>query len=87
MLRIPFLKDARMRLDAHFNIAWLSITNESQKINLNSFQNSYPQFIEPLYELGFGIGHQLIPLKLEFTWRLNHRSENSFVIGINSVAL
>ena len=87
MLRIPFLKDARMRLDAHFNIAWLSITNESQKINLNSFQNSFPQFIKPLYELGFSIGHQLIPLKLEFTWRLNHRSENSFVIGINSVAL
>jgi hypothetical protein len=87
MLRIPLLKDARMRLDAHFNIAWLSITEESKNINSNSFQNSFPQFIEPLYELGFGIGHQLIPLKLEFTWRLNHRNENSFVIGINSVAL
>ncbi len=87
MLRIPFLEDARMRLDVHFNVAWLSISDESKNINIKSFNNSYPQFIEPLYELGFGIGHQLIPLKLEFTCRLNHRNENSFVIGINSIAL
>ncbi len=87
MLRIPFLEDARMNLDAHLNIAWLTISEESKSLNSVSFQNSYPQFIEPLYEIGFGIGHQLIPLKLEFTWRLNHRNENSFVIGINSVAL
>ena len=87
MLRIPFLKDARMRLDAHFNVAWLSVSEDSKNINTNSFNNNYLEFIEPLYELGFGIGHQLIPLKIEFTWRLNHRNENSFVIGINSVAL
>nr|MDA3860995.1 hypothetical protein [Melioribacteraceae bacterium] len=61
-----------------FSFAWLSISEESQNLNSVSFQNSYPQFIEPLYELGFGIGHQLIPLKLEFTWRLNHREKNSF---------
>lgn len=87
LFRIPILKDARLKLDAHFNVAWLSISKESQNLNTISFQNSYPQFIEPLYEIGFGIGHQLIPLKLEFTWRLNHMDENSFVIGINSVAL
>lgn len=87
MLRIPFFKDARMRLDAHFNIAWLSISNESKKLNTDSFNNKHLEFIKPLYEFGFGIGHQLIPLKLEFTWRLNHRSENSFVFGINSIAL
>ena len=87
MLRIPLLKDARMRLDAHFNIAWLSISEESKNINVNSFNNQHLEFIEPLYEIGFGIGHQIIPLKLEFTWRLNHTNENSFVIGINSVAL
>ncbi|MCF6268758.1 MAG: DUF5686 and carboxypeptidase regulatory-like domain-containing protein [Melioribacteraceae bacterium] len=87
ILRIPLLKDARMSLDAHFNVAWLSISDESKVINKNSLNNSYREFIKPLYELGFGIGHQLIPLKLEFTWRLNHTNENSFVIGINSIAL
>jgi len=86
MLRIPFLENARLKLDAHFNIAWLSILDKTKKLNTISFQNSFPQFIEPLYEIGFGIGHQLIPLKLEFTWRLNHRNENGFVIGINSFA-
>lgn len=87
MLRIPFLKDAKMRLDAHFNVAWSSISDETKALNINSFNNIYSEFIEPLYEIGFGIGHQLIPLKLEFTWRLNHTNENSFVIGINSIGL
>jgi len=87
MLRIPILKDARLKLDAHFNIAWLSISDKSKTTNTVSFNNSYSEFIKPLYELGFGIGHQLLPLKLEFTWRLNHTNENSFVIGINSIAL
>jgi len=86
MLRIPFIENARLNLDAHFNIAWLSILEESKIANLASFQNNYPQFIKPLFEIGFGIGHQIIPLKIEFTWRLNHREENSFVIGINSFA-
>jgi hypothetical protein len=86
MLRIPFLKDSRLKLDVHFNIAWLNISDESKGLNRKSFQDSCPQFIEPLYELGFGIGHKIIPLKLEFTWRLNHTNENSFAIGINSIA-
>ena len=86
ILRIPFLKDSRLKLDAHFNIAWLNISDKSKNLNAVSFQNIYPQFIEPLYELGFGIGHQILPLKIEFTWRLNHTNENNFVIGINSVA-
>ncbi len=87
MLKIPFIKDARLRLDTHFNIAWLSVSKNSKTLNTGSYNNTYPEFIEPLFELGFGIGHILLPMKLEFTWRLNHRNENSFVIGINSVAL
>ena len=87
MLKIPLLKDARLRLDAHFNVAWLSITEDSKTLNNNFYQNNFSEFIEPLFEAGFGIGHVLIPMKLEFTWRLNHREENSFVIAINSIAL
>lgn len=87
MLKIPFLKDARLRLDVHFNVAWLSITEESKTLNSNSYQNIFNEFIKPLFEAGFGIGHVLIPMKLEFTWRLNYRDENSFVIAINSIVL
>lgn len=87
MLKIPFIKDARLRLDVHFNIAWLSVSEDSKTLNTNSYNSKFPEFIKPLFEAGFGIGHILIPMKLEFTWRLNHREENSFVIAINSVAL
>lgn len=86
-LRIPLLKDARLTLDAHLNVAWSSISKETKEMNATSFQNSYPQFTKPLYEIGFGIGHQLFPFKLEFTWRLNHRDENSFVIGLNAIMI
>jgi len=86
MLKIPLIENARLRLDVHFNIAWLSILEASKTLNSASFQNQYPQFIKPFYEIGFGIGHQLIPLKIEFTWRLNYRNENSFVVAINSFA-
>ena len=65
----------------------LSISDESKTLNTNSFQNNFNEFIEPLFEAGFGIGHVLIPMKLEFTWRLNYREENGFVIAINSIAL
>ncbi|NOX66332.1 MAG: carboxypeptidase-like regulatory domain-containing protein [Chlorobi bacterium] len=87
MLKIPFLKDASLKLDAYFNVAWLSTSDESKKLNYKSYDNIFPEFIEPLYEIGFGIGHVLLPIKLEFTWRLNHKEGNSFVIAINSVAL
>lgn len=85
MLHIPLLKDWRIKLDAHFNIALTEISQASKQLNQFSFNNIYKEFNKPLYEIGFGIGHQLIPLKIEFTWRLTHRNENSFVIGINSV--
>jgi len=87
MAKIPLLKDLQLRLDAHFNVVWLTISDDSKELNQNIFPGRMEEFIQPLFELGFGIGHILLPLKLEFTWRLNHREENSFVIAINSVAL
>ena len=87
LLRIPFIKDANLRLDAHFNVAWLSISKDSKTLNSKSYENIFPEFIEPLFEVGFGIGHVLLPMKLEFTWRLNHREAHSLVMAINSVSL
>ena len=44
-------------------------------------------FKKPFYELGFSIGHLLVPMTLEFTWKLNYRGKNNFVFGINTFAL
>ncbi len=38
----------------------------------------------PLYEIGFGVGHQLFPVRFDFGFRLNHTEEKNFRIGINT---
>ncbi len=79
-LQIPGLKDWDIILDSFFNIAYTDISDKSRSI-LN-----YPQqvFKNPFYEIGFGIGHALLPLTLEFAWKLNHKDGNNFRVSINS---
>jgi hypothetical protein len=79
-LSIPGLKDWDILLNTFINAAYTNISDESRSILVvpqNVFKN-------PFYEIGFGIGHQLIPLQVEFAWKLNHRDGNNFRIGINS---
>jgi len=83
MFNIPYLKDSRLQFTTHFNIAWSEITNDSKTILPTNFKS----FPKPFYELGFGIGHILIPLTFEFTWKLNYRGYNNFVFGINTIVL
>jgi hypothetical protein len=79
-LSIPGLKDWDIFLDSFLNGVYTDLSGGSKSIIV------VPQklFKNPLYEIGFGIGHQLIPFELVFAWRLNHRGENNFRIGINS---
>jgi hypothetical protein len=79
-LAIPGLKDWDILLNTFFNAGYTDVSNESRSVLV------VPQkvFRNPFYEIGFGIGHQLIPLQLEFAWKLNHRDSNNFRIGINS---
>jgi hypothetical protein len=79
-LAIPGLKDWDIFLDTFLNGAYTDISGGSRSILV------IPQkvFKNPLYEIGFGIGHQLIPFELVFAWKLNHRGENNFRISINS---
>jgi len=78
--KIPGLKDWDIILDSFFNIAYTDISDKSRSI-LN-----YPQqvFKNPFYEIGFGIGHALLPLTFEFAWKLNHKDNNNFRVSINS---
>lgn len=80
MLRIPVLKDIELTLSTFFNAA---ITELGEKSSVILPQN-VKTFPKPFYEIGFGIGQVLLPLKIEFAWKLNYRGENNFRVGINS---
>lgn len=80
ILRVPGLKDWDIQLNTFLNVAVSNINNGSKSILIAPVKN----LTHPFYEIGFGIGHPLIPLELDFAWRLNYRGENNFRIGINS---
>ena len=79
-LQVPGLKDWDIILDSFFNIAYTDISNKSKTILNYSLQT----FKNPFYEIGFGIGHALLPLTIEFAWKLNHKDVNNFRVSINS---
>ena len=84
LLRVPGLKDWEIQLNTYFNAVYSEIGNET--LTYLSAINYTPKTLKhPFYEIGFGIGHILFPMQLEFTWRLNYRNENTFRISLNSV--
>jgi len=70
----------------HLNIQlYLSAAIVKSSENLKSFLTTkLKEFRSPLIEAGFSIGHQLFPINIELTWRLTHRENSKFSIGINS---
>jgi hypothetical protein len=80
LLKVPGLKDWEITLNLFFNAAVSEIGSESAAI----LPTEVETFNKPFYEIGFGIGQGVIPLDLEFAWKLNYRGENNFVIAINS---
>lgn len=78
-LKIPGFKDWDITLNAFFNAAYSDISSEASAIlpvPVNTFNSAF-------YEIGFGLAHALIPVKIEFGWKLNHRGENNFKVGFN----
>lgn len=80
---IPVLKDMDLQLRTFFNAAWMAISEGSRGI----LPIAFPGNSEQHFEAGFSVGHVLFPLSIEFTWRLNHREKNGFVIGVNAFVL
>ena len=80
LFNIPGFKDWDVQLNAFFNAAYSTVGNSSQSI----LPLPVKQFKHPFYEIGFGLGHILIPIRLEFAWKLNYRGENNFRIGLNT---
>jgi hypothetical protein len=79
-MQIPYLKSSELQLNTFFNIAYADLGNKSKKILANDIKI----LKHPLYEVGFGISNILFPIQLEFSWRLNYRGQNDFVIGLSS---
>ncbi len=78
LLNIPILKDSPFQLSTHFNAAFSDISSRSASI----LPRAVSTLKNPFYEVGFGLSHALLPVRIEFTWRLNHRNEdNNFRIG------
>ncbi|MEO8399509.1 MAG: hypothetical protein ABI550_06810, partial [Ignavibacteriaceae bacterium] len=81
IMRIPKLKDWEIQLTIFLNSAFSKVGNETKSI----LQTPVNTFNHPFYEIGFGIGHALFPLQLEFAWKLNYRDNDNFKIGINAL--
>lgn len=81
-LQIPFLKNIQIQFSTFLNIALLDV-NYPGLINRDI---AITKFKKPFYETGFSLGHPLIPIKLEFTWKLNYRNGNNFSFGLNTIA-
>jgi hypothetical protein len=79
LLNIPVIKNWELTLSSIFNVAFADITKKSEAILTNQIKT----LKYPLYEIGFGIGQGIIPFKLEFMWKLNHRDGNNFRVGLN----
>jgi len=80
-LNIPVIKKLELLFTVFFNSAYGEISSESEKILVNPIQT----FKHPFYEIGFGIGQGLLPLSVEFGWKLNYRDGNNFRIGLRSI--
>jgi len=82
LLKIPGLKNWEITLNVFFNSAITEIGNESAAL----LPVEISTFNKPFYEAGFGIGQGIIPLQLEFAWKLNYRGSNNFVVSLNMFA-
>lgn len=79
LLNIPLLRDWEITLNTFFNAAVSEIGNESSSF----LPTEIKTFTRPFYEVGFGIGQGILPLQLEFAWKLNYRDSNNFIVSLN----
>lgn len=82
LLNIPGFKDWEITLIAFLNSGVTEIGDESAAL----LPVEIKTFNKPFYEIGFGLGQKIIPLQLEFAWKLNYRDGNNFVVSLNMFA-
>ncbi len=79
-LKLPGIKNWDVQLNVFLNSAISLISGETKSI----LPSSINTFNHPFYEMGFGIGHALLPIKIDFAWKLNYRGNGNFVIALNT---
>ncbi|MEO8231930.1 MAG: hypothetical protein ABI638_06585, partial [Ignavibacteriota bacterium] len=79
LANIPKLKNWEIMLSLIFNAAITDVTSATSNILTNLVKT----FKHPFYELGFSVGQGLLPIKVEFMWKLNYRDGNNFRVGLN----
>jgi hypothetical protein len=82
LFKVPGFKDWEITLNVFFNLAITEIGSESGLL----LPVEIKTFDKPFYEIGFGLGQGIIPLQLEFAWKLNYLGSNNFVISLNTFA-
>ena len=82
LLNIPGLRNWEINLNLFLNAAISKIGDKSRAL----LPAELKTFTKPFYEIGFGIGQGIIPLQIEFAWKLNYRGSNNFVISLNAFA-
>ncbi len=82
LLRIPGLKNWGIQLNTFFNSLYSNPSFDAKR-NLLLKTETY---LHPFYEVGFSIGHVLLPIQVEFAWKINYRNENNFRVGLNTFA-
>jgi hypothetical protein len=83
LAQIPGIMDWEIQFKTFFNISYAEIKKETQEILIQPVKT----FPHPFYEIGFGLGHVLIPIEIEFAWKLNYRDGNNFRAGLNVIIL
>lgn len=81
MLNVPGLKNANINLILFINAAISQVGEDTN----NLLPVEIKQFPHPFYEIGFGIGQGIIPLQLEFAWKLNYKDGNNFRVSLNAL--
>jgi len=80
---ISFLKKLNFRFNAFFNAGFTEINPETAAL----LPFAVNRLTDPFYEAGFGVSTLIIPVKVEFGWRLNHRENNAFRVGLNTIII
>ena len=83
ILPVPLLRDWNLQISAFLNSGWVDISRKSKDI----LPVPYQGLTKPLIEAGFGVGYALLPMKLEFAWRLTNKDINAFTVGLNTEVL
>ncbi len=77
---IPGVKSLNLQFSAYTNLAWADISDKSERyLTVES-----KTLRSPLIEVGFGLGHYLVPVQFDFTWRITHKGEKNFAVTVNS---